>query len=113
MILSSAGSISPKVPCSELRVTVSIGVGKDKSIDPFPLDDLLSSKPRIIGSYRDELSPRILTPSETITFAIPPFLGNVMPAINARGVARSLSGASQSTLQSSSQSSFRVMVLPL
>jgi len=113
MILSSTGSISPKVPCPELRATLPIGVGNDGSIDPFPLDDPLSSKPRIIGSYRDELSSHILTPSKTITFAIPPFLGNVMPAVNARGVAHLSSCASQSTPQSSLQSASRAMVLPL
>jgi hypothetical protein len=113
MIVSSTGSISPKVPCSELRATVPIGVGNDGSINPFLLDDPLSSKPRIIGSYRNKLSSRILTPSETITFAIPPFLGNVMPAVNARGVARLSSCALQSTPQSSSQSASRAMVLPL
>jgi hypothetical protein len=90
-----------------------IGVGNNGSIDPFPLDDPLSSKPRIIGSYRDELSSRILTPSETITFAIPPFLGNVMLAVNARGVARSSLCALQSTPQSSLQSASSAMVLPL
>ena len=42
--------------CPELRATVPIGVGNDGSIDPFPLDDPSSSKPRFIGSDRDELS---------------------------------------------------------
>jgi len=67
-------------------------------IDPFPLYDPSSSKLHFIGSDCDKLSSRIpdavVTLPETITFAIPSFLGNVM----------SLSCAPQSMPQSSQNS---------
>ena len=103
--------------CPELRATVPIGVGNNKSIDPLLLYDPSSSTLRIIGSDRNELSSRIpeaiVTLPETITFTILSFLGNIMPADNARGVGRLSSCALQSMPQSSSQLASRTMVLPL